>query len=322
MKHVLILIACAAVVFTTSCGRQSGTVTDGKKRVKLALVANAIGDFWYIANAGIKQAEKDFNARCSLRMPSSGTATEQKAIVEYVLAGGVDGIAISPMDPQNQTALLNEIASKTNLICVDSDVPTSKRSCFIGTNNVEAGIQAAKEVMKVLPSGGKIMIFVGNLDATNAIERLEGVHKVLDGSNIKILGVLTDDTDCAKAKANVEDTLTKHPGIAGLLGLWSYNGPACAEAVKAAGKVGKVKIVAFDQEEATLHAISDGIIECTIAQNPFKVGYESVRVLAALARGEDPEIPASKKLDTGITVVSGDNVDSYWADLKQLKAKS
>ncbi|MCL5103291.1 MAG: sugar-binding protein [Armatimonadetes bacterium] len=318
MKHLLaILIAILIAASITSCGKQGTTTKNGQETVKVGFVSNAIADFWLIAKAGTIKAEKDFNAECDYRMPSQSTATEQKTIVEDIMVKGVSGIAISPIDPANQTDLLNDIAAKANLICEDSDAPKSRRICYIGTNNIEAGKAAGRELLKAVPNGGKVMAFVGTLDARNASERYQGVCETVKGSKITILGCLTDNTDRVKAKANAEDTLIKNPDIVALVGLWAYNGPACAEAVKSAGRVGKIKIIAFDEESATLQSIKDGVIDATIAQNPFMIGYESVRVLAALARKEDPKIPESKYIDTGVTVVTKANVDEFWKIVKR-----
>ena len=78
--------------------------------------------------------------------------------------------------------------------------------------------------------------------------------------------------------------IVAHPDIAGLVGLWSYNGPAIVSAIRAAGKVGQIKVVCFDEEEATLQAIADGAIQATIVQKPFEFGYQSIRLLDELAR--------------------------------------
>src|SRR5262249_3570130 len=157
-----------------------------------------------------------------------------KQIVQDLLAGGVDGIAISPKDPDNQTDLLNEAASHALLICQDSDAPKSNRACYVGTDNVAAGRQAGELIKKALPNGGKIMVFVGYKDAQNARERFGGIQEVLKGTNISVIDVRTDETDPIKAKSNVKETILNYPDVACLVGLWSYNGPAIVSAVKEA----------------------------------------------------------------------------------------
>ncbi len=153
-------------------------------------------------------------------------------------AKGIDGIAVSVNDPDNQTEFLNKIAGQTLLVCCDSDAPKSKRVAYIGTDNEAAGEEAGKMIKECLPNGGKIMLFVGHSDAQNAKERSGGIKKALEGSNIEIIDIRTDDTDAVRAQKNAEDTLVKYPDIACLVGLWNYNGPAIFNAVRGAGKTG------------------------------------------------------------------------------------
>jgi ribose transport system substrate-binding protein len=238
-----------------------------------------------------------------------------------LLVKGVTGIAISPRDPKNQTDVLDNAAGTASLVCTDSDAPQSKRLCYIGTDNYKAGLVAGKEMVKALPNGGKVMLFVGTLEAENAAQRRKGILDATKGTKVQIIGCLTDNTDHTKAKSNVEDALVKYPDIAGFMGLWSYNGPAIAEAVKAAKKQDKVKIVTFDEDAATLQAVKDGVIVCTVVQKPYQFGYQSMKILGALARKGKVEIPANKIIDTGVDVINKQNVDSFWANLKKLTGK-
>ena len=155
----------------------SGGAAPGKK-LKLAFVVNNAATFWTIARTGTADAAKELgNVDVDFRIPSGGTAAEQRQILDDLLAKGVDGIAVSPIDPGNQTEYLDKVASQTLLICHDSDAPASKRVCYIGTDNFAAGVDAGKLIKEVLPNGGKIMVFVGFADAQNAKDRFGGIKK-------------------------------------------------------------------------------------------------------------------------------------------------
>ena len=133
-----------------------------------------------------------------------------------------------------------------------------------------------------------------------------------------LLAPLTDLTDRARAKQNVEDTLITNPDINCVVGLWSYNGPAILSAVKDANKQGKVQIVCFDEEDDTLQGIKDGFIYGTVVQNPYRYGYESVRILAGLVRGDRSVLPQGGVLDIPARRITAGNVEGFWTELKQL----
>ncbi|MEM0970784.1 MAG: substrate-binding domain-containing protein, partial [Verrucomicrobiota bacterium] len=148
------------------------------------------------------------------------------------------------------------------------------------------------------PNGGKVMVFAGIKDVQNVVERFQGVREALEGSGIEIIDLRTDGGDATKARANAEDTLTAHPDVAGLIGLWAYNAPACLEAVRAAGLIGKVQIVSFDEMPKTLEAIDEGEIHGTVVQNPYQFGYDSMVLLRDLVvegdSASDAGVPANK----------------------------
>lgn len=284
----------------------------GAAQTKLAFVTNNPSDYWTLCRKGAEAAARE-SPGVSLQfvMPGDGTAATQKQDVDDLLVKGVKGIAISPVDPVNETNYLDHVAAQTNLITSDSDAPKSNRLCYIGTDNHAAGVMAGNLIKKALPHGGTIMLFVGKVDAQNARERAQGIRDALRGSRVKILGVEADDTDHARAKANVADTLVKYPHIAALVGLWSYNGPAILSAVRDAGRTGRVKIICFDEEPITLDGVKSGQIYGTIAQQPYQFGYRSIKLLAQIAKGDRSGVPTSGRLIVPTVAVKRSNVDAF-----------
>jgi ribose transport system substrate-binding protein len=292
------------------------------RKLKLAFVSNNASSFWTIARAGCNEAEKELgNVTVDFRIPPAGTAAEQRQILDDLAARGIDGIAVSPIDPANQTGFLNKLAKQTLLICHDSDAPASKRVCYIGTDNVAAGAEAGKLIKEVLPNGGKIMLFVGTLDAQNARERLAGIKKEIEGSNIKIIDVRTDETDRVRAQKNVEDTLVKYPDLACCVGLWSYNGPAIVHALKSSGKAGQVKAVCFDEEEETLAAVAEGVVHATVVQQPYEFGKQAIIKMAKYLNGDKAALAGGKQIVPTVIIKSG-NVAEFKTRLVKLCGKS
>lgn len=289
----------------------------------VAFVTNNASDYWTIARKGTEAAQKELpDVNVQFVMPDDGSAATQQRDVDDLLAKGVKAIAISPVNPDNQTPYLNEVAKKAILITQDSDAAKSDRVCYIGTDNHAAGVQAGGLIKEALgPAGGKIVMFVGKRDAQNAKDREQGIRDALKGSNVQILDVRTDDADHARAKSNAADILVKYPDISALVGLWSYNGPAILSAVQDAGKVGKVKIVCFDEEDATLAGVKSGAIYATVVQQPYQFGYQGVKLLAQLVKGDKSAIPANKQIIIKTQAIKKDNVDAFKANLDKLRGR-
>lgn len=312
-----ILLAASLAFTLAGCGEKSGSA----KKLKLAFVSNNAATFWTIARSGCEAAEKELgNVEVDFKIPSTGGAAEQQQILDDLLAKGVDGIAVSPIDPANQTAFLNKIASQTLLICHDSDAPDSKRVCYIGTDNFAAGVEAGKLIKEALPAGGKIMVFVGATDAENAKQRFGGIKKELEGSKVEVIDVRTDDTDPVRAQKNAEDTLVKYPDIAGLVGLYNYNGPAILNAVRGANKQGKVKIVCFDENEETLDGVASGEIYGTVVQQPFEFGKQAILQMARRLGGDQTALAGGKQI-IPTRSLKKDDIVSFKADLAKVLGK-
>lgn len=311
MKTMFVSVCTCLLLLVTACSRNS--------KPKIAFVAGAATDFWTIAEAGCKKADKEIeNYDVEFRYTTDGATEEQKRIVEDLQVNGVKGIIISPLDPRNQGPMIDAVAQNTPVVITDSDVPGSNRLCYVGTSNIDAGRRAGKLIKEVLPKGGKIMLFVGRTDAQNASERIQGIKEEIAGTSIEIVDIKTDNIDRVRAKANVSDALVSHPDLQCLVGLWSYNGPAILNAVKESGK--KMNIVCFDEEEETLNGVKDGEIYGTIVQQPFDFGYRSVHLLADYLSNKG-SIPASKQVIIPVQIIKKEQAPAFIEKMKVLRSK-
>lgn len=309
MDKKLAFLLLSGSLLLTECNRD--------QKPTIAFVAGAATDFWTIAEAGCKKADTELeNFDVEFRYTTDGATEEQKRIVDDLQVRGVKGLIISPLDPGNQGPMINEVSRNIPVVITDSDIPESKRICYIGTSNVEAGRKAGKLIKEVLPQGGKIMLFVGRIDAQNAKERIEGIRAELLNTKIEIVDIKTDNIDRVRAKANVSDALVSHSDLQCLVGLWSYNGPAILNAVKESGK--RTKIVCFDEEPETLNGVKDGIIYGTIVQQPYEFGYQTVHLLADYLSGKHT-IPENKMIIIPVEVIKKDQVAAYIEKMKLLR---
>ncbi|HEX3085481.1 MAG TPA: substrate-binding domain-containing protein, partial [Pyrinomonadaceae bacterium] len=127
MRFSTIALVCLTLFVTlAACSKP------GEKKLKLAFITNNASDYWTIARKGVEQAGRELpNVEAEFKIPGEGTAAEQKRIIDDLLAKGLDGMAISPVDPDNQIQLINDAAKQALVLTQDSDAPKSDRACYI-----------------------------------------------------------------------------------------------------------------------------------------------------------------------------------------------
>ena len=287
--------------------------------LKLAIVTNNASDYWKVFAFGVREYEKKAGVKIDILMPPSGRIQEQNGMIEDLVAKGYHGIAVSAISPEDQKIALNAAAAKLNLVCFDSDAPDSDRIAYVGTDNVAAGRVMGRQIAKLLPAGGKVATFCGVFAAKNATERLRGINEALADTKAEVVTRLEDQTDRAKALVNVENVVNGPSGVTLLCGLWSYNGPAIATAIDRGGMRGKIKAVAFDEEDGTLGAIENGTIDATIVQDSVGTGSAAAMLLHRLATEGEAAVPKGGTIDTGVRVIDKTNVKEFREKLKQMR---
>lgn len=290
-------------------------------KIQLAFIVNAASDFWKLAEAGVAKAQGELGDGYELqfRYPAQGTAALQNALMDDLVAAGTDAIMISSADPKNSTDAFNRIAAQIPLFTTDSDAPQSNRIAYLGSSNTLAGEQAGAEMVEAMKGAeGKCMGFVGFLDADNAKERIAGFKTAVEGHNITLVDVRGDDVDFARARSNVDDVLAASPEINCMVGFYSYNPPKIYEALQAAGKLGQITVVAFDEDPVTLGAVKEGAFHSTVVQQPFEWGYQGMKLMAAYLGGDKSGVPADGLIIVPTKVVDQSNVDQFSADLKAM----
>lgn len=331
MKHHSVLTRLTCVICSIvllSCKHNQSSSSEPH----IAYITNGVASFWTIAKAGAEKAGKDLNVKVSVHMPAEGIA-DQKRILEDLMVRGVDGVAISLIDANNQTSFINDVASHTKVITQDADAPKANRLAYVGMDNYRAGRMVGEMIKKTLPSGGTLAILVGRIEQDNARRRRQGVidevlgrsydperfdppGEELTNGTFTFTVTLTDQFDRVKAKANCEDVMLRYPNLSGVVGLFAYNIPACLEALKQTKSLGSIKLFAFDEANEVLQGIQDGNVVGTVVQNPYQYGYQSIKLLREILAGTPDAVPQSKFIDIPARVIDPSNVSAFWADLK------
>ncbi|HEX5493328.1 MAG TPA: substrate-binding domain-containing protein, partial [Mycobacteriales bacterium] len=252
---------------------------------KVAVVVNVTAAYWTAARAGVTKAAKELGVDAVFQEPTTQDIGQQLSIVNTLLSQGRTGFSISAIQPSSLSGAIGTAARKhVNMIAIDSPLTRFKDQAplYLGTPNFEAGQNAGNAMKKLLPGGGDVAILVGSLTATNATQRIAGFKDAVKGSKIKVFQTYNDNGDANRALQNASAAMQADPGLKGMYGVYSYDGPSAGQAVQSTGRSGKVVVVADDAEPKTLTLLKQGAIEATVLQQPYQQGYMSVYILTAM----------------------------------------
>ena len=254
--------------------------------VNIAMVVNVAADYWKAGQVGFVAGCKAIglpSSHCTYFAPPNGKLTEQDSELETLKSQGITGYSISAIDPASAKGTIATDMSKGIFVLpIDSPLPgTAAAGLYLGTPNQTAGYQAGLAMKQLLNGTGKVAILVGSLTAANATQRIAGFEQAIAGTNIQVVQKVNDNLSASTAQSDAETILANNPGVNGLYGVYSYDGPALAQAVQSAKKTGQVSIVSDDSDAQTLSFINSGVIGGTVVQMPYQQGFTGAYILAA-----------------------------------------
>ncbi|WP_413197385.1 sugar-binding protein [Pararobbsia alpina] len=290
-----------------------GAQAKDAKDISVAVVPKVAVPFFDDCNTGAKDAAQKAGVNYQWVVPQNTQGATQVQIIEDLMSKHVDGIAISVNEPKSVESVMKRAEQAgIKVLTFDSDSPKSGRSMYIGTSNEAAGETMAESMAKAIGGKGDVAIVTGQLGAVNLNERIAGVKKGLAKyPDIKIVETQGTDDDLARGVSVVETTLRAHPQLKGIFGVSQVGGPAVSKVLDTkefGGMKGKLAVFAFDDLPDTIKGVKDGTIEGIIVQRPVTMGRLSVEHLVAQIQGTETQ---GKDIDTGVTVVTKDNIGSY-----------
>lgn len=309
------LLLASLAAWWVSCG-QDIRFTQTDKRIRVALVVQSWdGDYWNAIRLGAEAAAKEFNADLKFMAPQSDNGTdEQNSLIHFALSDGASAIVLATGDNQLLKAAA-ESSGKAGvpLITIDSESKSVKVRSYIGADNEDAGRKAGKKLMELLAGRGRIAI-AGNVEgARNAVERETGIEEeIARYPNVELVAKVYSGSDRGTASKLMRKLIEEKGPIDGVIALDADTSVGVAEEIVKLGLNGQIKIVAFENSQEELGLLQDGIIQSTVIQYPFNMGYLGVKYAVDAAHGR--KIP--ERADTGTKVIDSDTM--FWSDNQKL----
>jgi ribose transport system substrate-binding protein len=311
MKRILLMVLALAVL--AGCGGSGSAPAPGESTgsrgglLEIAVIPKSLShQFWLTVKAGADAAGEEFGARILWQGPSKETEVVQQInIVQDMISRKVDALVLAAGDENALVQTVERaIAAGIPVITIDSGVQSDKPLSFVATDNIAGAKAAADELSRLIGGEGKVglMPFVPGAATSELRER--GFKEGLEAHpGMQLVSTLYCMSDVAKAMDITQDMMTSFPDLKGLFAANEAGAIGAAQAIKAAGKAGVVKMVAFDAAEEQITALKEGSCQALIVQNPFKMGYTGVKAAIDAIQGR----PVEKRIDTGVTVVTLEN---------------
>ena len=301
-SFLALLLAGAAL----ACSRSAGPA-----RTTVAVVPKGqVHVFWQTVRAGAEAAAKEAGVEMVWAAPQVETDyTGQASIVEDFINRRVSALVLAP---SHQKALVSvaERAADAGIpvVVMDSALDSTRPVSYVATDNHQGGVLAAREMGRLLGGKGKVAVVGITAGSGSGLERESGFQETIQKEfpGIELLGLQYSDSDRSKALSVSEDFLSRAPDLAGMFGSNESAAVGVFRAVQNRGKKGQVKVVGFDASSDLLEALRDGTIEALVVQNPFRIGHDAVVAAIAAIRRQ----PVEKRVDTGVVVVTKENLES------------
>jgi ribose transport system substrate-binding protein len=311
-KRVVVLLFVLIVMMVGSLVFATGAKETGDKKPTFVMVPKLVHPFYEPCIEGFKNAGAKYGVNIEIESPPKLDIALQVKVIEDLIARGVDGIAISAVDNKGLKAVIDEaIKAGIKVICFDADAPDTNRATYVGTNNTEAGVTAAKFLFDLMGGEGDMAIIQGGL-TPNLNERQQGIRKAAESSKVKIVAFEDYQADFALGVDKTEALLETYPKLDAIFGVEAYGAPVAATVLKEQGRAGQIIVGGFDDLAETITGIKDGSVHFCLVQKAYKMGWMSVEILLDLMAGKT----VAKVIDTGVIIVTKDNVDSYMAQVK------
>jgi ribose transport system substrate-binding protein len=287
-------------------------------KITIALVPGLTADGFYVTmHHGAEAAAKAVGADLIYQGAAEWNVSLQVPVLDAVIGKKPTALLIAPTDKKQLIQPLKKaFDAGIAVVCVDTFIGTGVFQTgsgdadfplsYVASDNVLGGRMAARALAKAIGEKGKVYVSNVKPGVSTTDQREQGFKEEMKRfSGIEMLETQFNDDDANKAAAQVQAVIGRVPDLAGVFGANLFSAGGTANGVKAAGKIGKIKLAGFDAPESIVPQLKDGTFELTIAQHPAEIGYFGFMVAYANATGN----PVPTAIGTGFTVMTGANID-------------
>ena len=319
MKYFLVLLAAAGLGLMAGCGKSSDPTggaparSGGGKKLTVALMPKSKGNAYFIScKIGADKAAKELGVELIFDGPTDPDPAKQNEIVENWITLGVDAIAAACENREGISTALRKAKSKgIKVITYDADSLPDSREFFVNQATPEGiGYGLMDEAARLCGDAGEFAIITASLTAGNMIEWQKHIEARRSAKHPDMKMVALRPCDDLKDKAQSEATalLSTYPNLKLLMAICSPAVPGAAEAVKQAGKTGKVKIIGLGLPNENKRYVHEGVTETVMLWNTEELGYLTVHAAVALARGQLKAGDKSFKAGAAAYEIQGDSI--------------
>ncbi len=314
-SHSVFLQFLVALLFISGCADTKNNAENdsavGEKKITIAVIPKGTThSYWNNVHAGAAKAAKELDVNIIWQGPLKEDDRQvQIQTVQNFIGRGVDAIALAPLDSRSLVpAVKAATGRKIPVIIFDSDLDSDQHLSFVATNNQEGGRISAKRLAEAMGGKGKVILLRYAEGSASNTHREEGFLEGINAYKNQIQLISTNQyagVTIEKAFQVAQNLINRYPDVDGVFCPNEIVAQAMLRALQTSKKSGKVKLVGFDANESLISALRTGEVHGLALQDPFTMGYLAVKTAKQIVTGE----PFEKRIDTGVTMVTPDNMD-------------
>ena len=294
------MLMALSLVAGVGCRRQQkriiGVVPQGQSHM-----------FWQSIHAGAVAGARESGVEIAWNgPPHEGDSNGEIKVVDAMINRRLDAICLAPADKNAMVGVVERAArEKIPVVIFDTGIDTDAYASRVATDNYGAGQIAARRMGNILQGKGSVVIVAVQPGIASSMAREQGFEDAIrkEFPGIRIVDKRYGMTDFAMSLQVAENMLTAHPDVDGMFASNESSTVGAAQALK--GRAGKIKMVGFDWSPTLATDLQSGLIDALVVQDPFQIGYQSVKAAVLKLNGGTPQ----KIVDLPAVLVTRSNLN-------------